>query len=159
MKYKVKQESELHIQFEKMSDRMIECNKQAFDLAKSLGFDALGVKKWCVAGGVSCFKYDGPKPPEGYKRVGKDHQNICYPKANNKDVLQKILELPLVTNGEYNGLINFIPQFNGNYYISRYSLSFVNGIYLIDTGEVEYTPVDGMEEILESEYKRLKEAK
>ena len=159
MKYKVKQESELHGKFNSLMDRMIACRKEALDLAERLGFDALSGKHSCAAGGVSCFQYEGPKPPEGYKRVGKDYQKLCFPKANNKEVLQKISELPLVTNEEYNGLINFEASFTGDMYIRRYGLMERNGIYLIDTGEAEYTPVDGMEEILESEYKRLKEAK
>ena len=159
MKYKVKTESELHGKFSSLMDRMTAYRKEALDLAESLGFDALGGKQSCAAGGVSCFQYEGPKPPEGYKRVGKDYQKLCFPKANNKEVLQKISELPLVMNEEYNGLINFEASFAGNVYIRRFGLMERDGIYLIDTAEAEYTPVDGMEEILESEYKRLKEAR
>lgn len=159
MKYKVKTESELHSKFNSLIDRMSACRKEALLLAESLGFDALGGKHNCAAGGISCLQHEGPKPPEGYKRVGKDYQKLCFPKANNKEVLKKISELPIVTNEEYNGLINFEATFVGNVYIRRFGLMERDGVYLIDTGEADYTPVDGMEEILESEYKRLKAEK
>lgn len=154
MYYKLEKGNETFDKLDNVLNKMSKCNKEAMNLVEELGFERFGVSRGVVAGGISCIQSD--YKPEGYKSVGKNHQNLIYPKANNKEVLEKINNLPIVKHEEYNETIGFKSQFTENVFIYNFISKKVNDIYLIEvSNECEYKPTKDMVEITFTEYKKL----
>lgn len=147
--------------YDNLKDAIEKCiayNDQAQALTKELGFERYGISRHHRAGGISCIEAH-PKP-EGYVSVGKKWQCLVYPKASNKAVLEKIKALPVMTFEEFGSAIGFKPQFKGLTYYRSYGVEQVGQTYLIEVAdECDYTPAQGMVEILSSEYKALLAAK
>jgi hypothetical protein len=143
--------------YEKVKQTLAKCilyNQKAKSLAKELGFEKFGISKHHRAGGISCFESN--TKPEGFVTVGKKWQNLFYPKSKNKEVIEKIKELPVMSFEEFGDAIGFKPQFKGLNYHRAYGLKQVDDFFLIEIDDnCDYTPVDGMIEILASEYKSL----
>jgi hypothetical protein len=162
MKYKIEKGSPLFDKFEEIRQRMIVCNQEAKDLCKELGGKAVATLGENAAGGIDAIEFD--EKPEDWKVMGKPHQNLFYPKAKNKELLQKISALPKVKRSEIAELLGFKIQAisssdGGLMMVSCPRTILRKEFVLIDMPtECKYTPVDGMTEILESEFVRLREA-
>lgn len=158
MYYKLEKGNPTFKKLDAIWDKIQECNIKSADLVKELGFKEFAVSRRHVAGGISAI-YSKEKI-EGFKRVGKPHQYLIYPRANNKDVISKIEALPTVSYHEYNETIGFKEQFQRLNYLKRFGTKKVNDLYLIEVStNADYTPTDDMVEITFTEYKRLSELK
>lgn len=151
MYYKLESGSETYDKVSAIWDKIISYNKQAAELVESLGFTKYGKDNWNVAGGISCIQSD--TKPDGYRQVGQKRENLYYPKASNKAVNDLINDLPLLSWDEYNSAIGFEQQFCGLRHIMGYTMIKSDGFFLIRIyDECTYTPVDGLVEILSSEF-------
>lgn len=154
MYYKLEKGNETFEKLDNVWERMIECNKKAYALCKELGFTKMGRSNNGVAGGISCFQAD--QKPEGFKTL--KGYNLYFPKKNNKEVLNKIDELPIIEHKEYNETIGFKSQFSTSFHHSSFGSKKVNDIYLIEVSEeCKYTPTKDMVEITITEYKKLEQ--
>ena len=128
--------------------------EQAQAVCKELGFERFGKSQRGIAGGISCLEAN-PKP-EGYVSVGKKWQNLVYPRSNNKAALEKIKALPVMTYEEFGRAIGFLPQIKGLTHYRSCGFEKVGETYLIEVADqCDYTPAEGMVEILASEYKEM----
>ena len=155
MKFKVEKGTKTFDELEKVFVKMKDCNKQALELIESLGFTQFGVSNNGIAGGISCIV--SKTKPDGFRVVGKPYQNLYYPKkANNKELLQKFDELPIISYEEFNDTIGFKAQFSSLNYHRAFGIKKVKDVYLIDIdNKCKYTPKSDMIEILESVYLKL----
>lgn len=154
MYYKVEKGTEIYNKLDKVWDKMIKYNNISLEFIKSIGFNKFGVSHKGVAGGVSCIESD--YKPEGFKQVGKTHQNLFYPKQNNKELLKRIEELPIVSYSEYNDVIGFVPHSKNLKYFNSYGSEKIGNIYLITlSDDCEYQPKEDMVELKVSEYKEI----
>lgn len=164
MKYKVEKGTPLFDAFDDVYTLIKYCNTKALELSESLGFKEFGSNTSEIAGGIYCFYSEEKK--EGYKTVGKPYQNLIFPKAQNKELLLKIAELPVVKLEQYNELISFKQRFSsderGLIHIRSFGSQISNcgNYYLLDIDpKSDFEIKEGMIEILESEYIRLSNKK
>ena len=153
MKFKVEKGTAIYQELELLFDKIEDCNSKTKKFVKSLGFEEYGISLRGRAGGLSCIR--ASKKPEGFKTVGKKYDNLYMPKASNKELWEKINALPILSHNEYNEVIGFEQQFKGLSHIRSYGCEKVNDVFLIDVGDADYTPIEGIIEILDSEYKSL----
>jgi len=146
--------------YEKLKDTVEKCkaiDAEAKEVAKELGFSAHGKQLGVMAGGISCM--ESAEKPEGYKTVGKAWQNLIYPKASQKEALEKINALPVMTYDEFNDSIGFRMQFIGLTQYKSFGVMKLDGMFIIEVADAcTYNPAEGMVEILASEYKSLKDS-
>lgn len=153
MYFKVEKGVPLWNKLEELMNRIIEVRQAAKDLVNEMGFTEYGAAHFVVAGGIS-FVYSPDRKPDGYRSVGKSWQQFYFPKAVNKVLCGKIAALPVVKHNEYNDVINFKDQFVGLKHIMAYGLKKTGDTFLIEVSDdAKYTPIEGMIEILASEYK------
>lgn len=162
MKLKIVKGSPLFDALHELWGRMKECNKAADDLVRELGYKEKAINGRRLAGGIDAIEMEGPKP-EGWKKVGDRWQSFYYPTAKNKEVLRRIQALPTMDNDELNKILNFHSGAkcvgDSLVWISRPGMSFSDDYMLMELSEGhEYKIPEGAEEILESEYLKLKEA-
>jgi len=154
MYYKLKKGSPTYDALKEVWEKMHKYNKKAFKLVEELGFKKFGINREGVAGGISCFQ--SSEKPEGYKSIGNSGDNLIFPKKNNKEVLEKIDALPIVSKKEFNDTIGFKEQFSDRMYHSSFGCKRVDDVFLIEvSNECDYTPTEGMIEITFTEYKEL----
>ena len=154
MKFKVEKGTAIYQELELLFDKIKDYNSKTKKFVESLGFEEYGVSLRGRAGGLSCIRTS--KKPDGFKTVGKKYDNLFMPKASNKELWKKINELPILSYDEYNKVIGFEAQFQGLSHIRSYRCEKVNDVFLIDVGNADYMPIEGIVEILDSEYKSLK---
>jgi hypothetical protein len=160
MKYKISKESDLYFNLRALEVKIKAANYLAYDVVKEFGAEKFALNPHSFAGGIGGIVFD--RKPEGWKRVGKDWQDLYYPKASNKMDLEKIKGLPLVTEKEYNDITGFvgmqtISSGQGFYLIGSPGIYFGDEEILLDVNsQCTFTPKEGMIEILESEYLKLK---
>ncbi len=154
MKFKVVKGTDTFSKLEAINKKNKECNKEALTLVESWGLEKFGIDSYGVAGGISCVKAD--EKPKGFKQVGKKNQGLYYPKANNKELINQIKALTVVSTNEFNECIGFESQFRGLSHYRYFGMITRSDYFLIDIdNECDYTPREDMLEILESEYKSL----
>lgn len=169
MKFKVVKGSVL---FEKMSalwDKIIKCDAEAANLAKELGFNQYCKGSFVLAGGLyGLIPKDGVKP-EKYSWAFSDRQyNAVMPSRRykiNAEILDRIEKLPVVEYSEYNSLVGYDKDMSSRpasgsavRFNPAPALQYCVDYFLINIpvhGDSVYEPVDGMIEILESEYNSL----
>jgi hypothetical protein len=157
MKFKVMKGTELFNEFEEFFRKRNEYNKLAFSIATELGFEKIAFNRNCVAGGIGAFYHEGKK--EGYKTIGKPKDNCVFPNKNNTEVKALIDALPTIKVEEYNNIIGYKPNYNGEFISTRFAseLSKCGNYYLLDIKNgSEFEMKEDMIEILESEYLNLK---
>lgn len=97
----------------------------------------------------------GPKP-DAWKVMGYPYQQLYWPLAKNKKDQEWLRILPRISNDILNLPLDFHFGSGPNlevYY--RPGVAWHKEYIVIDTGNATYTPVEGMIEILESEYQKL----
>jgi len=156
MYFKTEKGSETFDKLDNVWRKINDFDKQANDLVIELGYTKYGRSNIGIGGGISCI-YSKTKP-EGFKTVGKIYQNLIYPKASNKKLLKRFKELPIVSLDEYNDAIGFKPQFKGLTHYKNYGSKRVGELFIVEVPDnCNFQPPLGMVEILNSEYKALKE--
>lgn len=153
MFYKIDSGSNLHQEFCKFNQSCINARSEANKLMdKYVGdpdvnyydSDFIGV----ICGGISAICFDNQPDMNMWKKVKHGYMPKC-----NTEFYKEIQKLPLIKYESLNSIINFEPFNVGKRYFGSYSINEVDGQYFIDTkGNKKYCPVDGMIEILYSEY-------
>lgn len=170
MKFKVLKGTELFDKFQALQTKMKLCNKASFNLIEELGFKEAYGKSFVLSGGFyGLIPIDGKTKPDGYSWAFNDRQgNAVMPSKNlkkNKEILDKIKNLPVVEYSELNKLVTYKdemskrPSGKGN----GTSINFCPEVHwkekfiLIDIPDYsgKYKPPKDMIEILESEYQKL----
>lgn len=155
MYFKLVEGSEAYNKLNDVWERRVDCNRQAIQLCKELGFEDFGLDQGSIAGGIGFFQ--SKVKPEGYKTVGKKWQNFIFPKANNKKVLEKINALPKISLEEYNETIGFKAHFSSVYFHRSFGCYKYKGVFYIEISDnSNYEPIAALVEILPSEYLKIK---
>ena len=172
MKYKVLPGTALFDTLMAVQKKMIKANKAADKIAKEVGAEGCANASNKIAGGILGFKFkiggqkNSDKP--GWKKLESGYTLWWFPlekEKSNKDLLQRIYELPTIDISELNTPLNFhggaVSHEGGIAWVKTPSVLFPDkkqAVILIGIhpGLKEYKPVDGMIDILESEYNKLK---
>jgi hypothetical protein len=171
MKFKVTKESDLYKKLMALHDRLISVRDEANKCAKDLGFTEYYHKSMVLGGGFyGLVPVDGKTKTDGYSWAFSDREgNAVMPSklTKNKEILERIKNLPVVHYEELNELVDYKeelshrPSGKGHGTAMNFcpATSWGKGYVLIDIPVYngKYKPVDGMIEILESEYNTLHE--
>lgn len=151
MKFKVLKGTPLFDKLTNLKKEIDAANNAARDLVKELGYENYCKSLFDVAGGISAIIIPEGKPA-GWRFSFNDRQpaHAYFPSSikANKELLERIKKLPIVSTQKLNSLINYGSPF------STPGISWRKNYILISTRN-EYKPVKDMVEILESEYKKL----
>lgn len=163
MNYKVNKGTELFDKLKAIEQRVKECNQAAKQWVEN-NFDE-GTKYaqsgYLLAGGLAGVKLD--EKPKGYKSVGPSWRNLYAPYARNKKVSQEWAELPTMKKKEIKDVLNYsgYTGVRGDTMVLNEmpGLFFYDDVILIEASEyaTSYKPVEGMVEILRSEFELIKE--
>lgn len=162
MYYKILPESALFKKMWEVFERGKAADKAAKKWIKNQfgEFKSYAPKRNAVWGGIDAIQFESK--PEGWKQVGKKYQQLYYPTVRLKKLINELEDLPAVQNKEIKDLLNY-----GNYsgaaggglvWNSMPGIIISKDYILIAASEVadDYKPVDGMTEILFSEYHQLR---
>lgn len=154
MKYQVMPGTTLHAALLDLWQRRRECRAEADAFARRLGFSKYVEPMESSGGGIVALQ--GKAPKGQYTRIGIKGMADCW-RPKNKAVLAQMAELPCVLRSEINTLLNFDPLTAGAgpTYLSP-GVFVHDDLVLVSVMETpNYTPADGMAEILTSDYLRL----
>lgn len=162
MKYRIAKGTETYAKLAALYKLMEAARKAVFPV-----LDELGAKRYAprrgLAGGIMAVEFR--TPPEGWKRIGKPGQDLYAPKVSNKEMVERLKALPVLKYEELNSIVGFkqgttVDEDSGSFVQYRCpGMYMVKDAVLLDTGNAKYTPPNAdIVEILESEYRRLKEA-
>lgn len=159
---KIMESSPLGLKIREMWTRGKDCNSQALNWAKAQGAQYIRGDMECIFGGVLSAKFT-ETPPKGWVKAGPRYESGEY-LISSKTKEGKLLKeqeqaLPRITDDEFNALFNYEPWECGN----GRQVQFHPGLQWGENGEillsfsdyVTYTPVEHMEEITATEYKKL----
>lgn len=153
MKYKIEKSSELGEKLSALFEKAKAIRAVTHDFTEKLGFNEYFISSEYAAGGIAAF---GSKTqPEGYRKLPKGGY---FPKAikANKELLKQISELPKLSRYEFAKVLKFEFQIVGMAIVSCPGIIPLDDCYLVTVhDECDYKPIDGMTEILGSEYLRL----
>lgn len=160
MKYKILKGTDTFKHLENLMDRRKDCNEAATALLIELG--GSGDHKRLtnlntIGGGIAGIEL-GEKP-EGWKKINGYH-GFYFPLSNKKNqaLLQRIADLPVVTQDELNEVLGFKEQWQGLTMYRQPGLFERNEFFLMEISDkCDFTPNSDMIEILSSEFKTLKE--
>jgi|GEM_PF-2056892 len=156
MYYKITRSTPLFKKLQEINKGIIAARCAIMDTLKKMGYTG----KFASASSsylVSCDAVEiTTGKPEGWKVVGESWQQLYYPKVSNKKDSKILNALPRISNDVINKPLNFYFHVGENLTCyHRPSLIFSDNCVLVSTTSKEYAPVDGMKEILESEYIKL----
>lgn len=156
MKFKILKGTELFSTLQDVQNGLIAGQAAISDELKQMGFTgqfASGSSSYLLS--CDAVEIKGDKP-DGWKVVGEKWQSLYYPKQTNKAALKKINAMPQIKVDALNKPLNFSFSVTVNLEIyHRPGFAFHKDYILIETGNATYKPVEGMIEILESEYNSL----
>lgn len=170
MYFKIDKKSDLFKALKKLQKDMHDARMKAFNLAEELGFSQIRRSNYpmSIAGGISSFYCEKGKKPDNFAYTyGPSSPNDIFPKRikSNKDILNKIKELPIIDCSRLNDLINYhwlehkYPNKNGSgsHILFAPSVNWNKGNILISFPDyvTKYKPVTGMIEITFSEFQKL----
>jgi hypothetical protein len=166
MKYKILKGTELYKKLMELKAKMVQANKAANKVATGLGCKQwLGGEHGTIAGGLTGFEFE--KQPDGWRKAWPgDYRNMYYPKnqKSNKEILDTIKALPVVTFAELNNVLGFeqhsVPFADGvgsrKRWLFHPGFQFLKDMVLVVVDEqAEYTPLPDMIEITVSEFNQL----
>ena len=163
MKYKIVKGSKLFKSLTDLKAKIDSVNSQAMNLAIELGGVSSATNNRRLAGGIDAVEFK--EKPIGWKAVGEKWDNLYYPKSDkaNKEIHTKINALPTMDYDELNNMVGFKSQFSSNGRgISHYrcvGMKWSKSVILMETAdENKYVPIEGVIEILGSEYDKLSKA-
>jgi aconitase B len=154
MKYIIKKGTPLFDRLTTLKEKMKEVNKVRHEFLHQYADEIEYYERYhAIAGGIEAICFKSNPDPKQWKKFDKD---AFSPKKSAKELWDKFYGLPYVHNNEFNDIIGFKKAFVGNRVVLRPALNIQDDYYLISVDtEIEYTPVEGMEEIKDSEYKEL----
>jgi hypothetical protein len=154
MKYIIKLGSDLFNKLKELQAKMKEANEARMNFLQRFADEIeYYPKHHILAGGVEAICFNQNPDPKLWKKFGKD---AFAPKKSAKNLYEEMVSLPVVTNKELNDLIGFKKAWLDHRVIFRPAVTFEDDYVLVSVDtEINYTPVEGMEEILDSEYKEL----
>jgi hypothetical protein len=165
MFYTIKEFSDLHMQLAKLREKCLEAKKAQSDILNEVGTTKFYQEACHLVGRIVGFNLDAC--PDGWQRKFKSQSDNCFfPKnpAKNKGILARINAQPVVHFNELNALIGYGDYFGPDLQMSTRPEWFKfldDGRALIkipDWVMKDYKPVEGMEEVLASEFHRIWEA-
>ena len=152
MKFKVNKGTKLFNELIAVLKKMDQCHHAAWEIVEEVGATSYRGSYWRIGGGITALGFK--KQPEGYRK--EEGYNSYFPKKIkvNKELLAKIDALPTVTFEDINTPLKFdFPQHIGNKMVNVPEVLFRKDHVLINVkDECTYTPVEGMIEILGSEW-------
>lgn len=157
MKYIIRKGVPLFDRLQLLYQKMKEANAATRDFLSRFGKEVeYYPAPHCLAGGVQSICFPHNPNSELWKRGAGGY----IPKKNAKDLQFEFYDLPVVKNNELNSLVGFKNMsWAGKRVWFRPAWTVGDDYHLIDVNsDIDYTPVEGMEEILESEFKALKKA-
>jgi hypothetical protein len=164
MYFIVRKGSALYDKFQKLREDMKSAHAAAKKLAKELGAEAIRGSSLGLAGGISSFVFpEGTPKPKNWKRIiYGDWEYFPSKFKANAELLARIEALPVVKEKELNDIVAYNwRKCAGNRISFHPEVHFLSDSVLVQThSEIypSYKPVAGMEEILESEFLKLKNA-
>lgn len=165
MKFKILNGTALFVALLELKTKIDSANDERDKLVKELGFEDVGTSGRYLAGGIQAIHIPHHKDvPADWKRLGDKYSDFYMPKASGKDnkaLWKKIEALPVVQNEELNKLLKYssgaFSRGSGIGWARRPAIAFGKTVIVVDTGELKIKkPADGMIEILDSEYDKLK---
>lgn len=174
MKYKILKGTATYHKLEALCKRMMAADRAAYKLVqeirKEMGLPHKGSKHTyasqsdVLAGGIMAIGFDAK--PEGWKVVGEPWQKLFAPKANRKDLWERIKVLPKLQLHELNDIVGFKKGMSASKDLSWVihrapGMEWVDEAFLMEVpSNCKYTPPNAdIVEILESEYQRLSQEK
>jgi hypothetical protein len=160
MKFKILPKTEAYDRLMDLKKRMIAVNEEAGKLVEELGGSEYCNKQHVAFGGIAAIKF--AEKPKGWRIVGKTWQNLYFPKASEKQLLQKISNLPVIEYEEINNIVKFkapqtVSHENHLAWVSCVGLIWGKNYILISVAPgAKYEPPKDIIEIVESEYEKLK---
>lgn len=156
MKYIISKGTETFNKLTALHQRMQDCEEAAYQLQKELGGTSRMVYR-TVAGGMHGVALPGK--PEGWRYATNDnYDGFFYPKKikANKELIERIKNLPVVEHKDVNEVVGFEFQSSGLKWFNRPAVAWGKEYCLIEVDdECYFTPNKDMVEILGSEYKML----
>jgi len=164
MKFKVDPNSELYQKLIKIENQFQETQKTINAYVKRIGGTAFSTNNFGhFIGQINGIQFEVIPDKSKWKSVGPKHLNLFMPKANQRKLVDEIFSLPTMDKEEYESLFNLydalVEQGDGlGLFTSpglKYNRDTKTFLLSVPNGVENFTPVDGMIEILESEYKKL----
>jgi len=166
MNYKVIPGSEVHLKLLELKKQIIQAREASFAIMDEVRAESITESHMKLAGGISGFIFKTPPDTAVWKRIQTGYSSYGYfPKSikANKDLCKRISELPLVDTKDLREIIGYKFQTyaspGGGILMSSAPAihwSIDNQIIILQTAnQAKYTPVDGIIEILGSEYEAL----
>lgn len=162
MKFKINKGTELFEKFQQLKQDINEVDQKATELVKSIGHSNHCRAPHYLAGGIGAIEIKGMslKDRKGWVRVTKQDINLWMPRNNkeNAELIGKIKALPKLDYAALNDLIGFkAGATNSLGWATHPGVIWRDEYILIEMTDGQiYEPCEGMEEILTSEYQRLK---
>ena len=160
MYYKIEKQSELGLKIAELLKRVELAKKEVFEYIDSIGAQETILKSSdYLVGGIRGLYFKNNPDSKLYSQV-KGEIGAFFPrKKTNNDVYNKIVfDLPKIERSEIDKLVGFESQFVGFTHCRHVGFSERKECYLVVVSDIaEYTLVEGMIEILASEYKQLSE--
>lgn len=172
MKFKVLKGTDLFAKLSDIKNQMLLADQEALELMNSIKLEGIVLEGYSrpshgIAGGIRAFCCDRylrkENLPSGWMLMERSLSKWIFPKSgdkNNKDLLERIKKLPIVSSNELKELLNY-----GNYAFAVHNgmgISTVPGVQwgdkyiLLSTPDgIDYKPVKDMVEILVSEFDKL----
>jgi hypothetical protein len=155
MKFKILPGCELFDKLQDINNGVIAARAAIADTLKARGFSGKFATDKDYLISCNAVEILGEKP-DGWRSVGASWQKFFWPKATNKSMLKELNALPAISNDVLNNLLNFSFRSGPGleiYY--RPGVAWHKEYVLVNTDRAPYEPVEGMVEILESEYEKL----
>lgn len=173
MHFKVLKGTTLFDELQSVRTEINRVNNEARTLAKSLGFEELFMRSGVLGGGITgLVPVNGETKPEGWRWAFKDRtSNAIIPNTKNiksRELTARIKALPVVHYSALNNVLKYDdeiskrPNDRGNG--TRFNLCpmvyWGDKVHIIEVPVYsgKYQPVDGMIEILASEYSAILDA-
>ncbi len=164
MKFKVLKESPLYGKLVAIKKRCEDVLDASEALAISVGAKHAYTNGRDKAGGVAGFYFEYGVEVDKLLWMQPDRHNnsrLFYPRSGkkyqiNEPLHEKIKALPVVTYEEFNSVIGYESQWDGFTNYKSYGMAMHDDFALVQVGG-KYTPIEGMIEILESEFDELSE--
>jgi hypothetical protein len=162
MKYKILKGTETFGKLHELNSKMKKCEAAASSLAIELGGSKDGKRLSrgldCIAGGLAGIEMKTKL--EGWRYASKNHYGFYYPRRikQNKEVLDRIENLPVLTYNDLNEIVSFDQQASGMRWFNCPGVDWRDEYILLHIdNDCYFTPNADMVEILESEYIKLKQ--
>ena len=159
MKFKILPGSELFDKMKALEKQINDADNLAKDACKKLGGKQLATSGRYLGGGIEAIQFEETPDANLWSKVNKYH-SLYRPKVRNKEAWAIIQQLPILQSSDLNSILNFNDQTvsygDSLIFCSRPGVFFGEKYFLVNISDgCKYTPVEGMVEILDSEYQQL----